>query len=290
MTSGQARVPLRAAYQGERGAFSEEAAQKIFGAGVAAIPHQTFADIFAAVADGRADCAIAPIENTLAGSIIKNYDLLVEHDLTIAGEVVVRVVHNLIGCPGANIGDIRRVHSHPVALAQCERFLAAHPGVEVVPAYDTAGSVKMVMERGAPDEAAIASAAAATAWGAHVLVAGIESNPQNFTRFFVLARADRAATLTPASASVGDRKTSLVFRVGNKPGTLYRALAAFAEENIDLTKIESRPIEGQPWEYSFYLDFLGDQRDPPIARALTRLHALADSVRLFGSYPRAAAP
>jgi prephenate dehydratase len=275
-------VPLQIAFQGERGAFSEEAARRLLGSDIETVPHHSFEQMFDAVVTGRADAAMAPIENTLAGSVIRNYDLLLEHDLTIVGEAVLRVVHNLIAPPGVGLAAIKRVYSHPVALAQCGRFFATHPEIEVVPAYDTAGSVKMIMEAGRKDEAAIAGANAAAVYGAEIVMAGIESNALNFTRFFLLVRPDRTLPVRG-----GERKTSIVFRIGNKPGALYRSLSAFATENVDLTKIESRPIEGRPWEYSFYLDFIGDRADPPIQRALAHLAGLAENLRILGSYPRA---
>jgi prephenate dehydratase len=279
-------LTLRAAFQGERGAFSEEAVWRLLGTrDVEPLAHRSFSEMFEAVASGAADCALAPIENTLAGSVIANYDLLLEYDLTIVGEVVLRIVHNLIAPRGVGIDQIKRVYSHPVALAQCQRFFDAHPGFEVLPAYDTAGSVKMIIEGGRRDEAAIAGRAAAEAYGAEILTAGIESNAQNFTRFFLLVRPDRAGVIVPPSP--GERKTSIVFRIGNRPGALYRSLALFAEEKIDLTKIESRPIEGRPWEYSFYLDFVGDRADAPVQRALAHLAGHAENLRLLGSYVRA---
>jgi prephenate dehydratase len=276
---------LQVAFQGERGAFSEEAGRRLLGE-VDMVPSRSFDDMFDAVVSGRCDGAIAPIENTLAGSVLRNYDLLLEFDLTIIGEVVLKVVHNLIAPRGVAIGDIKRVYSHPVALAQCERFFTAHPQFEVVPAYDTAGSVKMILENGRRDEAAIAGRNAAVAYDAEILSAGIESNTQNFTRFFLLVRPDRAASLAPRVAP-GERKTSIVFRIGNRPGALYQSLAAFATEGVDLTKIESRPIEGRPWEYSFYLDFAGDRSDASIQKALAHLAAQAENLRILGSYPRA---
>lgn len=279
-------MTLKAAFQGEHGAFSEQAARRILGEAVKTVPQRTFDDMFAAVVDGRTACAVAPIENSLAGSVIRNYDLLLEHDLTIVGEVVLRVVHNLIAVPGVKETELRRVYSHPVALAQCGRFFAARPGIEVVPAYDTAGSVKMIMEGGRRDEAAVAGAVAAETYGAEILASGIEDNTQNFTRFFVLVRPDRVSEV-PVPGAAG-RKTSIVFRIANRPGGLLSSLAAFANESIDLTKIESRPIEGRPWEYSFYVDFTGDRNDAPVQRALARLTAAAESVRILGSYPRAA--
>jgi prephenate dehydratase len=277
---------IKAAFQGERGAFSEEAARRILGREVEAVAHKSFDDMFAAVISGAADCALAPIENTLAGSVIRNYDLLLEFDLTIVGEVVLQIVHNLIAPPGVKTGDVKKVYSHPVALAQCERFFAAHPQFEVIPAYDTAGAVKMIVESGRRDEAAIAGRSAAEAYGADILEAGIESNAQNFTRFFLLVRPDRAGTIVPRSGGP-ERKTSIVFRIGNRPGALYRSLAAFAEQNIDLTKIESRPIEGRPWEYSFYLDFIGDRASAPVQQALAHLAGHAENLRILGSYPKA---
>ena len=282
--------PIRAAFQGERGAFSEEAARQFFGSRFEPLPQREFDDMFEAVVAGDADCAVVPIENTLAGSVIKNYDLLVGYDLTIVGEVVLRVAHNLIAPRGVKLGDVRRVFSHPVALAQCEDFLRKLrdqiPTLEVLPAYDTAGSVKMVVKNGRHDEAAIASKNAAEVWSAHILASGIESNPQNFTRFFVMARPDRAAKI-PVIKKKRERKTSLVFRITNRPGSLYASLYAFAAEQIDLTKIESRPIVGRPWEYSFYLDFMGDRADDNVRRALAALTGAAESVRIFGSYPKA---
>jgi prephenate dehydratase len=279
-------VNLGVAFQGERGAFSEEAARRTFGRGVVTLPQRSFDDMFAAVLSGAADCAMVPIENTLAGSVLRNYDLLLEHDLTIVGEVLLRVVQNLIALPGVTLAEVKRVYSHPVALAQCERFLAAHPHLEVVSAYDTAGAVKMVVDRGRRDEAAIAGAPAAEAYGARILVGGIESNTQNFTRFFVLARPDHAAAL-PVTAEPGrERKTSVVFHLDKRPGTLYRSLAGFAEADIDLTKIESRPIAGRPWEYSFYVDFIGDRTDPPVERALAHLAAHTENLRILGSYAK----
>jgi prephenate dehydratase len=281
---------VRVAYQGERGAFSEEAARRILGDAIEPRPKREFDQMFESVIRDEADCAVVPIENTLAGSVIKNYDLIVENDLEIVGEVVLRVAHHLIAPKGIALEKIRRIYSHPVALAQCEDFLrklrANAPSLEVLPAYDTAGAVKMVVENGRRDEAAIASRIAAGIYKANILAAGIESNPQNFTRFFVRARPDRRKLprLRHVSKSL---KTSIVFRTTNKPGALFHALEAFAKGKIDLTKIESRPIVGRPWEYSFYLDFVGDRNTPAARRALASLTHVAESLRIFGSYPRA---
>ncbi|MEK6325460.1 MAG: prephenate dehydratase [Acidobacteriota bacterium] len=276
---------LTVAYQGERGAFSEDAARKLLGPDIETMPCRSFEEMFDAVSSGTAEAAAAPIENSLAGSVHKNYDLLMEHDLTITGETNLRIVHHLIASPGVRLADVRRVHSHPVALAQCERFLRANPQIEVAPAYDTAGSVKMIVESDSRGDAAIAGATAAALYGAEIIAESIEDNAKNFTRFLLLARPDRAASIKTTSQS-DQRKTSIVFRVANKPGGLFRSLAVFALRDIDLTKIESRPIEGRPWEYSFYLDLIGDQHEPHVERALANLSELAESVRVLGSYWR----
>jgi prephenate dehydratase len=279
-TSGRVRV----AYQGARGAFSEDAARKLLGPNIETVPCKSFEEMFEAVTNGAVDAAAVPIENSLAGSVHKNYDLLMEHDLTIIGETNLRIVHHLIARPGVQLSEVRRVYSHPVALAQCERFLQANPQIEVAPAYDTAGSVKMIVERNSRDEAAIAGATAASVYGAQIIVESIEDNAKNYTRFLLLTRPERAVSITVSSSS--DRKTSIVFRVANQPGALFRSIAAFALRDIDLTKIESRPIEGRPWEYSFYVDLIGDQGEPRVERALANLAELAESVRVLGSYPR----
>jgi prephenate dehydratase len=275
---------IRVAYQGERGAFSEDAARKLLGSEIETLPNRTFDAMFEAVSSGVASRAVAPIENSLAGSVHKNYDLLVQHDLTIIGETNIRIVHNLIAPRGVTLREIRRVYSHPVALAQCERFLRANPGIEVEPAYDTAGSVKMVVENNRRDEAAIAGRTAAAVYGAEIIAESIEDNAENFTRFLLLARAGDALS---GETTRGEEahKTSIVFRVANRPGALFRSLAAFALRDIDLTKIESRPIEGRPWEYSFYLDLMGDARDPKVERALAHLSEMTESIRVLGSYP-----
>jgi len=285
MSAEKDKARLTAAFQGARGAFSEDAARQLLGSGFETIPCRTFEEMFEAVSSGAADCAVVPIENSLAGSVHKNYDLLMEHDLTILGETNVRIVHHLIALDGVALSDVRRVHSHPVALAQCEKFLRAHPEIEVAPAYDTAGSVKMIVESGSKDEAAIAGATAAAVYGAEIIAESIEDNAQNFTRFLLLARPERADSIKTVSNN-SQRKTSIVFRVANKPGGLFRSLAAFALRDIDLTKIESRPIEGRPWEYSFYLDLIGDQHEQHVERALANLEELAESVRVLGSYWR----
>jgi prephenate dehydratase len=269
----------KAAFQGERGAFSEEATRQLLGDDVDVLPCETFDDVFEAVKDGRTTCAVVPIENSLAGSVLRNYELLAATDLTITGEAYVRIALNLIGHRGAKLAEIRRVSSHPVALAQCHRFLASHR-FEVTPSYDTAGSVKNVIERGSRDEAAIAGAAAAEIYGGEILAHGIEDHHQNYTRFLLLE--------PPGQTMIqSDRpfKTTLLFRTSNRPGSLFRALAAFALRDISLSKIESRPIEGRPWEYSFYVDLVGAAEDANVLRGIEHLREMCESVRVLGSYP-----
>jgi len=240
--------------------------------------------MFASVGAGEADCCIAPIENSLAGSIHRNYDLLLQSQLTITGETSMRIVHNLIAPPEVALGDIRRVYSHPVALAQCTRFFTTHPEIEPMPVHDTAGAVRLVMDRRRNDEAGIASTNAAEIYGGRVLLESIQDNAQNFTRFFLLSPAHDAPPITPHETP-RRWKTSIVFRVSNKPGSLFRALGAFAIFEIDLSKIESRPIEGRPWEYAFYLDLIGKSDHPPVARALDNLREMSEMVRVLGTYP-----
>lgn len=275
---------MRVAYQGERGAFSESAARRLLGPEVMPVACRSFEEMFASVKEGSADCCVAPVENSLAGSIHRNYDLLLESALTIVGETSLRIMHSLIARPGVALGAIRRVYSHPVALAQCSQFLRAHPHVEPVPVHDTAGAVRMVIERGRDDEAGIASATAAGIYGGEVIADHVEDNAQNFTRFLLLVPPERAQSIAPVEA--GRRwKTSIIFRVPNKPGALFRALGAFAIFEIDLSKIESRPVEGRPWEYAFYLDFIGKCGDANVARALDSLREMGEMVRVLGSYP-----
>lgn len=271
---------IRVAFQGEPGAFSEKAAHRVLGVDIETVPRPTFEDMFKAVVSGDADCCVAPIENSLAGSIHRNYDLLLESDLTIAAETNLRIAHSLIAPPGVALDQIRRVYSHPVALAQCTKLFSGSSSMEATATHDTAGAVRLIMERGRKDEGAIASADAAKIYGARVLEDNVEDNPQNYTRFLLLAPPGRIPTKT------GKRwKTSIVFRMPNKPGALFRALGAFALFEIDLARIESRPVEGRPWEYSFYLDLIGQQDQPDVAHALKNLVQMAEMVKVFGSYP-----
>ena len=268
------------AFQGERGAFSEEAAQKLLGRRVRVLPQDTFAAVFAAVVSGQARFCLVPIENTLAGSVYENYDLLLENRLHIVAEVNLRVVHNLIGFPPTTLQSLRQVYSHPVALAQCSRFFARHPRVEKIPFYDTAGSVKMLAERGLAGAAAIASRTAAAVYHARILKTHLEDHRENFTRFLLLSKTARVA---PRS-----NKVSVVFSTPNVPGALYKSLSVFALREIDLTKMESRPLRGRPWEYFFYLDFIGNVREECCRNALAHLGEIANFLRVLGCYESAA--
>jgi prephenate dehydratase len=270
----------RVAFQGEAGAFSGEAARGLLGDSMDLIPYATFEEMFAAVENGSCDICIAPIENSLFGSVYQNYDLLLEHNLQITGETKLRIIHNLIASPGTRLDEIRRVYSHPVALGQCRRFFNKHPEMLPIAAYDTAGSVKMIIEQREEGSAAIAGAAAAGIYGADVLISGIEDDRQNYTRFFLLARTGPDA---PADAD----KTSIVFALANRTGSLFRAMAVFALREIDLTKIESRPLVGHPWEYSFYLDFIGHTAEPRVSNALAHLGEFATNIKILGCYRQA---
>lgn len=272
------------AFQGELGAFSQAAVYQLFGDSARVLPCPTFETAFRAVVSGKAAAAVIPMENSLAGSVHENYDHLLRFDVRIFGETNVRIVHNLIARPGVRMKDIKKVYSHPVALNQCRKFFEHNPKIEPTPFYDTAGSVKMIVSEGLDDSAAIASGIAAATYGAHILKAGIEDDRQNFTRFFHLRRASFRQRLTGAKKNW---KTSVVFTTRNSPGALFRGLSAFALRDVNLTKIESRPLRGKPWEYLFYLDFDGRQQDVNVSNALRHLEELADFIRVLGSYPAA---
>jgi prephenate dehydratase len=280
------RLPI--AFQGERGAFSEEAARKLAGAEIEVLPCTRFEDVFRALEQGRAGGAAVPIENTLAGSVHENYDHLLNFEFQIVGETSVRIVHHLMAPKGVGFSKIKRAFSHPVALNQCLDFFAKNPQIERIPFYDTAGSAKMVMEEALTDAAAIASEVAAKIYGARILRRSIESDRKNFTRFFLL-RTRRYARLNPTKAAAKTQwKTSLVFSTRNIPGALFRALSAFALRDLNLTKIESRPLRGKPWEYLFYVDFLGRADAPAAVNALNHLREVADFLRVLGCYPKGA--
>ncbi len=273
---------MTVAFQGEFGAYSEEAVRALFDA-AEPMPCADFEEVFEAVEAGRAARAVVPIENSLFGSVHVNYDHLRQHDVQIVGELNLRIRHHLLGVAGATLDAIRRVKSHPQALGQCRRFLRRNlPGATTHPVYDTAGAAKQVAEAGRADVAAIASAAAARRYGLDVLAAEIEDDPQNFTRFLVLAHAD--AEVAHAAAPM---KTSIVFALReNVPGALYKSLAVFALRDLDLFKIESRPRVGHPGRYLFYLDVEGCASDEPVERALAHLGEITAELKVLGSYPQ----
>jgi prephenate dehydratase len=276
----------RIAFQGERGAFSQIAVEQLLGAGVEVVPFPRFEDVFRSLKKRQVDGAVVPIENTLAGSVHENYDHLLHYRLPIVAETSVRIVHNLMAPPGVPFSSIRRVYSHPVALNQCLRFFAANPRIERVSFYDTAGSVKTIMQERPADAGAIASRVAAENYGARILRRSIEDDRQNFTRFFLLRTPDYLRRHPLRAAGVKTWKTSLVFTTRNIPGALFRSLSAFALRDLNLLKIESRPLRGKPWEYLFYLDFVGRTDDPASRNALNHLGELADLLQILGCYPK----
>ncbi len=268
----------RVAFQGEPGAYSHEAALRFFSSDLELLPCRTFAEVAQAVETGRADFGVLPVENSTAGSINAVYDLLLDRDLRIWGEVILRVRHCLLAPSGTTLADVRVVRSHPQALEQCARFLERH-GWEAIAAPDTAGSARMLAERPEPGVAVIAGRLAAERYGLAILAEGIEDNPENATRFFIVS------TREPPRAERS--KTSLVFSTRHVPGALHACLGEFAARGINLTKLESRPRRGRPWEYVFYVDFEGHWQDPPCREALLGLLQRASFVKLLGSYPAA---
>jgi prephenate dehydratase len=273
----------RAAFQGELGAFSQVAARQLAGEDFIPVPMQSFEDVFVSVVNGKCHYAVIPIENTLHGSVHENYDHLLKYELPIRGETFVRIVHNLIALPGVKFSQVRRVYSHPVALNQCRHFFEDNPQIEKTPFYDTAGSVKMVMHDRPPGAAAIASEMAAKIYGGKILKKGIEDDRQNHTRFFLLEPSGSKPRV-PSGAGRKPWKTSLVFSTRNIPGALFRAISALALRDLNLTKIESRPLRGKPWEYMFYVDLLGHRDEVKVRNALGHLAELADFLRVLGSY------
>ncbi len=268
---------MKIAIQGEVGSFSHEAARRMV-PGCTVVPCIHSAEVFERVERGSVGAAVIPIENSLAGSVAEHFDLLLARPLFIQREFRLRIMHNLIAAPGVKLRDLRRIYSHPVALEQCRDFLQRHPEVERVPFYDTAGSVKHVIEHHLQDAAGIAGRQAARVYKGRILQAGIEDDKRNFTRFFLLRRSRR---LLPSA-----RKTSIAFSVKNVPGALFKALSVFALRDISLSKIESRPVRGRPWEYIFYVDFLAGD-DEPARNALRHLGEVADLVKVLGIYPPA---
>jgi prephenate dehydratase len=270
----------RVAFQGERGAFSEEAAVKLLGEQIQLVSRLTFEAAFSAISDGVADYLLAPIENSLAGSVHRSFDLLVDSNLNILAEVVIPIVHNLIAVPGAKMEDLSVVESHPVALAQCEQFFIENPRLKRVVTEDTAGSALAVTRAGDKSRAAIASRRAASIYGGIILREHLEDNRENYTRFLLLAPTNES----PENAD----KLSLFFELDHRPGALVHSLEPFARRNINLMKIESRPVHGSPWQYRFYLDLQASRRDPEVAAALKELESLVVNLRILGSYVSAA--
>jgi len=267
------------AYQGERGAYSEDAVSKAFGNDAEPIPCLEFRDAFDAVDTGSATHAVLPVENSIEGTVAQVNDLLLEHDLTVTGEIILPVDHCLIGNPKSRIEDVRAVYSHPQALGQCRRFLARHPTWRQVPTYDTAGSVRMIKERGRKDEAAIASRRSAAVYRMKVLAESVQMDHENYTRFFILEKHPRAVR--------DANKTSIAFIAKNVPGALHACLGEFARRGINLTKLESRPRRARPWNYVFYADFEGSMDEPECREAVGALVTTAGFVKVLGSYRRA---
>ncbi len=265
------------AFQGEVGAYSEEAAFQFFGTSIEIKPRETLEEVFASVEQG-VPFGIIPVENSLEGSISRSYDLMLESGLRVCGEIELRVIHCLIAGPDASLDTVKKVYSHPQALGQCQSFLK-HLNVALIPSYDTAGSVKMLKEHGSADSAAIASARAAEIYGMKIIAREIEDNPNNFTRFFILAKKD-----SPPS---GNDKTSIVFSTKDRPGALYEVLGEFSRRHLNLSKLESRPTRQKPWQYNFYLDFDGHREDAAAREALTNVEKLSIFLKVLGSYPKA---
>jgi len=266
------------AFQGQDGAYSQEAAFDFLGNSVLTRSCETLDEVFKLVQEGSVPYGIVPVENSQEGSISRSYDLLLDADVMVCGETQIRVSHCLISNKGASPASIKRIYSHPQALAQCQAYLR-RLGCEIIPTYDTAGSVKLIKEKKIMDGAAIASARSAGIYDMKIMAREIEDNPRNTTRFFILSRTD-----APPS---GDDKTSIVFLLKHKPGTLYQALGAFAKRRINLTKIESRPTRQKPWEYNFYLDFEGHRSDSAVQQTLIQLEDISLFLKVLGSYPKA---
>jgi prephenate dehydratase len=269
---------MRVAFQGELGAFSEEAAVQLLGEGITTVPRPTFDAAFRAISDGLADAVLAPVENTLAGPVVRVYDLLLESSLAITAETILPIEHHLIGCHGSSLDSIRSVASHPMALAQCERFFLAHPTLRRVPAEDTAGSVREALARGDKSSAAIAGRRAAEHYSGVILAAAIQDNAENFTRFVLLRPANETQPPPPDA-----RKMSIAMRLAHRPGALLASLDPFAKHGVNLQKIESRPIHGRPWEYQFFLDVEAESSSQ-LDSALAEVRQATSDLRVLGLY------
>jgi chorismate mutase / prephenate dehydratase len=268
---------VKVTYQGESGAYSEMAVYKFFGRKVEPISCKDFREVFESVKNNSVQAGVIPIENSLEGSVTQNYDLFLYYDLKVSGEVAVKLAHVLIANPQTKLEEIETIYSHPQALGQCRNYIEKHMW-EIIPSYDTAGSVKIIKERGLTNAAAIASEKAADLYGMKILARDISDNLTNYTRFLVLSHEDSAPT--------GDDKTSIIFSAKHEPGILYHALGEFASRNINLTRIESRPTKKTAWQYNFYLDFEGHRTEKRCAEALQALEKYAVFVKILGSYPR----
>ena len=267
---------LSVAFQGERGAYSEEAALEYFGREISLKPCYSFQEVFENVINTSVDYGVVPVENSYAGSIVDTYDLLLNYNVNIVGEKILRIKHNLIANKSVKLEDIRDVYAHPQAIAQCDLFLKKI-NKKIIPFYDTAGSVKYIKEQNLKNAAAIASRYAAEIYNMNILAESIESAPNNYTRFFIIS--------LKSSVKGVKNKTTIVFSIKNIPGSLYNCLKPLAEAGINMTKIESRPDRKKPWEYIFYLDFEGIKDEPVIAETLTQLQAKTSFLKILGSYP-----
>jgi len=276
------RKTIRVAFQGEPGAFCEAAAIQLLGQAITTVPRATFEAVFRSIGERAADAVLAPVENSLAGSVVRVFDLLLESQLAIVAETILPIEMQLIALPGASLDDIRSVASHPMALAQCERFFAAHPNWNRVPAEDTAGSVREMISSGDKSRAAIAGRRAAEHYRGLILAERIQDNPENFTRFVLLVPRKEAA----AWQSDGARKTSLAMRLAHRPGALLASLEPFAKYGVNLLKIESRPIHGRPWEYQFFID-LEAEDTASLDHALTEVRQATSELRVLGRYAAA---
>jgi prephenate dehydratase len=309
------KLQMRIAFQGEPGAFSEEAALQLLGPGITPVPRPTFDSAFRSIDEGAADAILAPVENTLAGPVVRVYDLLLASHLAIVAETILPIQHRLIGCPGSSLDSIRSVASHPMALAQCERFFVAHPELKRVPAEDTAGSVREILARGDKTCAAIAGRRAAEHYAGIILASDIQDDPENFTRFVLLIPAQQDGDPLPefpnsasaVSSGVADLmaelfvrqseglvsprmlKMSIAMRLAHRPGALLASLEPFAKHGVNLQKIESRPIHGRPWEYQFFLDVEADSSSQ-LESALAAARQATSELRVLGLYPAARNP
>jgi chorismate mutase/prephenate dehydratase len=272
---------VKVAFQGERGAYSESAVYTFFGDETEVKPCRDLTEVFESVDKQEVPVGVVPVENSWEGSVNQTYDLFLTHNLKVSGEVIIRISHCLIANPSTSLEAVKTVYSHPQALAQCRSFLERLDS-DLIPTYDTAGSVKMLKEKGLKDAAAVASEKAAEIYGMKILAREIEDTPTNYTRFFVISKNDTPIT--------GKDKTSIIFAATHTPGALYHALGEFAKRDINLARIESRPTKQKPWEYNFYLDFEGHRTEENCTTALKALEKYATFIKILGSYPRAEQP